>query len=208
MAQFEVPGTKMLLGRMLLSPLPERVYEQLTAYIRLLYYWNDRMNLTAVRNPETLVGLHIGECVRCAQRIPETASTVLDFGSGAGLPGIPIQIVRPELAVTLAESQNKKAAFLREVLRELELTNAAVSAKRVELLPANQTFDVVTLRAVDNMGQALQDAESRVGDRGCCMVLTSSAESPGVLARLPQLCWESDPIPGTRQRVLLTGRKF
>ena len=87
---------------------------------------------------------------------------MLDFGSGAGFPGIPIQIVRPELRVTLAESQKKKVHFLREVVRELGLTGASIHAGRVEEMPASAVFDLVTLRAVDKMGEAMQAAIPRI----------------------------------------------
>ena len=94
----------------------------------------------------------------------------MDLGSGAGLPGIPIQIARAELRVTLAESQKKKAAFLREVVRELDLGGASVYAGRVENMPSATVFDMVTLRAVDKMGEAMQAALPRIrpphGGRG------------------------------------------
>ena len=120
------------------------------------------MNLTAVRDPDVLVRLHLAECLRAAQRIPGGVETVLDFGSGAGIPGIPIQIACPELRVTLAESQKKKAAFLREVVRELGLGGASVHAGRVENMPLSTVFDMVTLRAVDKMGEAMQAAIPRI----------------------------------------------
>ncbi|MGB9145730.1 MAG: 16S rRNA (guanine(527)-N(7))-methyltransferase RsmG, partial [Acidobacteriaceae bacterium] len=85
---------------------------QLDAYLALLLRWNARMNLTAVRDPESILRRHFAESLFAAEHIPPGVATLLDFGSGAGFPGIPIAIARPEIAVTLAESQNKKAAFL------------------------------------------------------------------------------------------------
>ncbi len=191
----------------LLQALPDSAYTQLARYVRLLTRWNARMNLTAVRDPRVLVQLHVAECLRCAQLIPERLSSVLDFGSGAGLPGIPIQIARPELAVTLAESQKKKAAFLREAVRELDFPRTTVYSEPVENMPSEQKFDVVALRAVDRMDQALETAGLHLSPSGYCMVMTSEAEAERVQLRLAALRWESDRVPGTKQRVILIGAR-
>jgi 16S rRNA (guanine527-N7)-methyltransferase len=177
------------------------------------------MNLTAVRDPDVLVRLHLAECLRTAQRIPKNIETLLDFGSGAGLPGIPIQIIRPELRVTLADSQKKKAAFLREAVRELRLTGASIYAGRVEDMPVSSVFDLVALRAVDKMGEAMQVALPRIRlfqqfRQSWCMVLTSQSEVSTVVSSslnktgLKAIEWASpEPIPGTDQRVLLLGSR-
>lgn len=190
---------------MLLHSLPETAYEQLATYVQLLMRWNARMNLTAVRDPRLLVALHIGESLRCGQIIPAQAASVLDFGSGPGLPGIPIQIARPELRVMLAESQAKKAAFLREAVRELALSRACVHAGRVQALPPGEVFDVVVLRAVDRMGLALPEAAARICSGGACMVLTSEAQKAAVMAAMPALSWQEHRIPDTQGRLILHG---
>lgn len=195
-----------LVAPMLLQPMAGHVYQQLAAYVDLLYRWNSRMNLTAVREPEVLAGLHLGECLRAAQRIPAGVTTVLDFGSGAGLPGIPIQIARPELRVTLAESQTKKASFLRECLRTLELPTATVHRGRVEELPLSQVFDVVSLRAVDQMENALQSARIHIGST--CILLTSKDKEAEIRSAMPGFSWDTDPVPGTKQRLILVGTKL
>jgi 16S rRNA (guanine527-N7)-methyltransferase len=187
------------------AELPEPIYDQLEAYLRLLYRWNQRMNLTAVRDPREMAHPHLAECLRCACRVPGTARTLLDYGSGAGLPGIPIQMVRPDLAVTLAESQGKKAGFLREATRELGL-RAEVWHGRVEAMAPERRFDVVALRAVDKMQEALADAQHRLAPGGCCLVLTSEGEAAAVERAMTGMRWEMERIPATRQRVLLTGR--
>ncbi len=200
---------------MLLRPLAAAAYEQFAAYLNLLYRWNQRINLTAVRDPRQMAALHVGESVRCAQLLPEEARAVLDFGSGAGLPGIPIQIARPEMAVTLAESQIKKAAFLREAVRALNLAQTTVHAGRANELSNCSTwnnlkggFDVVTLRAVDRMDRALLDASHCLRTSGRLVVLTSRMEAKKVQEVLRGIQWdEVDAIPGTEQRVLLAGRK-
>ena len=83
-------------------------------YFSLLIRWNARVNLTSVRSQEGILSRHFMESIACARALPAEVSTLLDFGSGGGFPGIPIAICRPEIAVTLAESQGKKAAFLQE----------------------------------------------------------------------------------------------
>ncbi|MHB8302155.1 MAG: 16S rRNA (guanine(527)-N(7))-methyltransferase RsmG [Acidobacteriaceae bacterium] len=196
-----------LVRPMLLQPLPPLAYGQLALYMALLERWNRRMNLTAIRDPRELVQLHIGESLRCAQLLPPEVATVMDFGSGAGLPGVPIQIARPEIAVVLAESQKKKANFLREMVRSLHLS-ATVHAGRVEDMPQECAFDVVTLRAVDKMEAALLVALPRVAANGWAVVLTSLREAERVTAVLPDLAWgESHRVPGSNQRVVLMGHR-
>jgi 16S rRNA (guanine527-N7)-methyltransferase len=142
---------------------PDSLYGQLEEYLSLILKWNDRTNLTSVREPEAIVRRHFGESIFLALHLGATG-TLLDFGSGAGFPGIPIQLVRPEIAVTLAESQGKKAAFLREAVRTLGLATE-IYAGRVETMPGGRRFDVVTLRAVDRMEMALSEAGSRAISR-------------------------------------------
>ena len=122
--------------------------EKLSAYLDLLLKWNERTNLTAIRDAKEIVGRHFGESLYAARYVPAEALTLLDLGSGAGFPGLPIQLARPGMAVTLAESQNKKAAFLREAVRVLEVP-VSVHGGRAETLVGVDTFDVVTMRAVD-----------------------------------------------------------
>jgi 16S rRNA (guanine527-N7)-methyltransferase len=138
---------------------PAAILPQLSLYLDLLLKWNARTNLTAIRDPEEIVRRHFGESLFAARHIGECA-TLLDFGSGAGFPGLPIQLFRPDIAVTLAESQNKKATFLREAVRTLGLPTE-IWASRVESMPPGRQFDIVTLRAVDNMDAALAAATPR-----------------------------------------------
>jgi 16S rRNA (guanine527-N7)-methyltransferase len=153
--------------------LSDQVLEQLSVYLDLLRRWNAKTNLSAIREPEEIVTRHFGESLFAAQHLPK-AATLLDLGSGAGFPGLPIALVHPEVAVTLAESQNKKAAFLREAVRVLGL-KTEVWASRVEELPANRVFDVVTLRAVDNPGRALKLARERLAAGGTILHFCSGS---------------------------------
>jgi 16S rRNA (guanine527-N7)-methyltransferase len=155
----------------------------LSTYLDLLLRWNARTNLTAIREPEEIVRRHFGESLFAAAHLPE-CSMLLDLGSGAGFPGLPIQLARPGLQVTLAESQNKKASFLREAVRTLGLPTE-VWGDRVERMPAERRFDVVTLRAVDNPAVALELARGRLVPGGIIAHLTSSPAAGGSVILVP-----------------------
>lgn len=157
--------------------IPATLFPQLSAYLDLLLKWNARTNLTAIRDPEEIVRRHFGESLFAALHLAPQTPTLLDLGSGAGFPGLPIALLSPQIQVTLAESQNKKATFLREVVRSLGL-NTEVWANRAESLPAGRRFHTVTLRAVDNMAAAVAAAELRATHR--LLVLTSAAAAPAL----------------------------
>jgi len=165
-------------------PAPaEKLLEQLAIYLELLLKWNARTNLTSIREPEEMVRRHFGESLFMAAHLPE-CRTLLDLGSGAGFPGLPIQLARPALQVTLAESQHKKAAFLREVVRTLDLPTE-VWGDRAEHLPVDRYFDVVALRAVDRPDEALIVARWRLAAGGVLAHLTSVPASGGRTIALP-----------------------
>ena len=180
------------------TPPPKNLMPRLSTYLDLLLKWNARTNLTAIRDPEEIVGRHFGESLFAGQHLgTPLPETLLDLGSGAGFPGLPIALLHPEIPVTLAESQNKKATFLREVVRTLNLPNVEVWAARVESLPSDRQFHTVTLRAVDNMAAALTAAAPRTTHQ--LLLLTS---------RIPTLPTEFTPnppihIPNTQTSILL-----
>ena len=161
----------------------ETLLNQLSLYLDLLLKWNARTNLTALRVPQEIVGRHFGESLFTAIHIPYCV-TLLDLGSGAGFPGLPIQLAIPQLRVTLAESQLKKASFLREVVRTLGLSTE-VWAARAEQMPQERRFDVVTLRAVDNPVAALKIARSRLAAGGTIAHLAGLEGSVAEVIHLP-----------------------
>jgi 16S rRNA (guanine527-N7)-methyltransferase len=188
--------------------VPDELWERLAVYVELLQRWNQRINLTAVRNAAEFAHVHIAESLRSAQHLPPGILHLLDYGSGAGLPGIPIQLLRPEIAVTLAESQAKKASFLREAVRTLGLKQTEVYAGRVEALPPEQQWDAVSLRAVDKMALALTQAAVRIRPGGRCLVLTTEQQEAATRGLLPDFAWQAPlALPGSRQRVVLLGQK-
>ncbi len=175
------------------------VHAQLATYLELLLKWNGRTNLTAIREPEEIVRRHFGESLFAAQHLGP-CTTLLDFGSGAGFPGLPIHLLRPKIQVTLAESQGKKASFLREVIRTLNLPTE-VHSSRVEILPASRVFDITTLRAVDNMETALQEAAGRTTNR--LIILTTATGAPAQLLSSTFEPLDNRPIPESTEGILV-----
>jgi len=187
---------------------------QVSAYLDLLLRWNARINLTAVRDPEGMVTRHFGESFFAARQLlreqeagsrgQEAGVHAIDLGSGAGFPGLPLKIFAPALALTLIESSQKKAAFLKEVVRTIALTDVDVFAGRAEDFPS--AADLVTLRAVERYERALEAAARLVEPGGRLALLIGSTQA----ARTPQLlsafAWSAPiAIPQSSSRVLLIG---
>ena len=125
--------------------------ERLVAHLELVAKWNRVHNLTAVREPEQMVPLHLLDSLTLLPHLGP-GLTLIDVGTGAGFPGIPIAIARPDLQVTLLDSSHKKAAFLEQARAELKLANASVACERVEGYRPAQRFDVVVSRAFAELG--------------------------------------------------------
>jgi 16S rRNA (guanine527-N7)-methyltransferase len=170
---------------------------KLETYLNLLMKWNARTNLSAIRDPEQMILRHFGECLQCADALPAGIGTLLDFGSGAGFPGAVCALRRPEIAATLAESQNKKAAFLQELRRSLELTVTVHGVR----------FDAVTLRAVDKMAEACVAAKARVKPGGWLVLMTTREALASLAESLAGVAWRPPVLlAGTEQSVVALGR--
>ena len=184
--------------------LPMGAYDKFRAYLELLLRWNQRLSLTAVREPDQIIQRHFVECAFVAQRLPRDISDLLDYGSGAGMPGIPIAICRPEICVTLAEAHGKKASFLREALRVLTLEGEVYDG-RVESMPERQ-FDAVAMRAVEKMDLAIPLALQRV--KRYLVLLTTERSDLARGNAVPGLEWlKSISIPNTKHMVLEIARR-
>jgi 16S rRNA (guanine527-N7)-methyltransferase len=177
--------------------LSDPLIGQIFQYLDLLIRWNSRVSLTAIRRPDEMIERHFGESLftagHLASRLAPDAE-LLDYGSGPGFPGLPIQIALPNLRVTLAESQAKKVAFLREVIRTLSL-RAQVWSGRVEDMPPERRFDAITLRAVEKMETSLDAAVARLHHGGWVAALV------GIEIDLPGA--EEYAMPGSDRRRLL-----
>jgi 16S rRNA (guanine527-N7)-methyltransferase len=158
----------------------------------LLCRWNKVLNLTRIDRVEDAVERHYCESLFLATHLPETGS-VVDIGSGAGFPGFVVAVARPQCSVTLIESHQRKAVFLREASRCIpNLRVRAVRAERV-----NDSFDWLISRAVSYSD--LSDSVPRLAPN---VVLLSGAEEPP--ASWP-LAWQIEPLPSGRQRFLRIG---
>lgn len=125
--------------------------EKLLAYLELLGKWNRAYNLTAIRDPRCAVSHHVLDSLAVVAYLPP--GTLVDIGSGGGLPGIPIAIAQPERSVTLNDSNQKKIAFLRQVKIELGLGNVMLHGGRAEAWRPAKRFDVATSRAFAQLSQ-------------------------------------------------------
>ena len=121
----------------------------LLAYLALLTRWNATYNLTAIRDPDAMVTRHLLDSLALHPYVQPGA--LADLGTGPGLPGIPLAIAKPELQVTLVESNGKKARFLREAVRQLKLGNARVAETRAEALAEPGAYTQITARALDTL---------------------------------------------------------
>ena len=128
--------------------------EQFFDYMNLLIEWNEKINLTAITDPEEIILKHFIDSITILKELPDNAS-IVDVGTGAGFPGIPLSIVNPSLKITLVDSLNKRLIFLQEVINKLQLTNVDVIHARAEEFGQNkkyrEKFDVSTSRAVANL---------------------------------------------------------
>jgi 16S rRNA (guanine527-N7)-methyltransferase len=227
------PRIAELLQPFLSAPLNDYQLQNISTYIDILLRWNARINLTAIRQPEEIVSRHFGESLFAARHLfsppgvavhtaavprPPKPSTgfersgerqplhLIDVGSGAGFPGLPIKIYAPETRLTLIESNHKKATFLREVSRILTLTNVNVFAARAEDFQA--LGDIVTLRAVERFKDTLPAAARLVAPTGRLALLIGRAQINHLPELAPSHYW-SDPIPVplSESRVLVIGRR-
>lgn len=128
-------------------------------YVALLVKWNKTYNLTAVRDPERMIGLHILDSLAVLPALDKLpCGSLLDVGTGAGLPGIPLAIARPALRVTMLDVIEKKTTFVRQCIGELKLSNADVVTQRVEACSPPQPFDAVISRAFASIGDFIAGA--------------------------------------------------
>jgi 16S rRNA (guanine527-N7)-methyltransferase len=191
--------------------------QNISTYIDLLLRWNTRINLTAIRHPEEIVTRHFGESLFAARHLfharvmsgqlakpapnevegavlaeQRLAAHLIDVGSGAGFPGIPIKMWATHIHLTLIESTQKKATFLREIVRTLTLMDVDIFSDRAEAYH-HPPAEVVTLRAVERFDATLPTAARLVTPGGRLALLISEAQLAGAYALTPDFAWQ-DPL--------------
>jgi 16S rRNA (guanine527-N7)-methyltransferase len=185
---------------------PTELSAKISAYIGLLLKWNQKIALTTITDPEDIVKFHFGESLFMASRYNLEKSRLADVGSGAGFPGLPLALAVPTLAVTLIESNLKKAAFLAEVSRQLAIGNATIFSGRMEALnPSPAKFDFIAARALGQFDELRAWAEAELSDRGK-LVLWLGEDDAQELSGKPAWSWDAPIlIPGSKRRYVLAG---
>ena len=175
-------------------PLADAARTRLLDYVALIDKWNRVYNLTAVREPEKMLAHHVLDSLAVTPHV--SGSTLLDVGSGAGLPGIPLAIARPQLAVTLLDANHKKAAFLKQAAIELGLDNVDVVNARVEAWDAPRRYDVVISRAFSDLAEFAGLAAAHCAEGGVLAAM-KGVHPYEELAQLPASFGVSGVIPLT-----------
>ena len=155
----------------------------LLAYLALLARWNRAYNLTAIRDPRAMVRLHLLDSLAMHPFVRDVGA-LADLGSGAGLPGIPLAIAVPTLQVALVESSGKKARFLREAVRTLQLDNVRVAESRAEALDEPAAFDAITARALATLADILAVGAHLLAPSGRLLAM-KGARPDAEIAALP-----------------------
>jgi 16S rRNA (guanine527-N7)-methyltransferase len=182
---------------------------QIQQYIKILLLWNEKVNLTAIRDPLEILYRHICESMYAAEAVPLENGRLADVGSGGGFPGLPLKILRPHLRVFLVESNLKKATFLAEVVRELGLTDAQVLVRRYEELGEEVApLDYVCSRALGEYPTFLEWAGSeQIATKQ--VILWIGARDLPAIQKIRTWEWrEPIQVPHSLRRLLLVGRKF
>lgn len=188
--------------------LGDKQVASIQQYMRLLLVWNDKVNLTAIRDPLEILYRHFCESMFGGVAVPLLSGRLADVGSGAGFPGIPLRILRPELTVLLVESNIKKATFLAEVVRELNLRNVTVHVGRYEEM-ADQLapLDYVCSRALGEFKEFLTwSSAEKLSVKE--VVLWLGARDLDEIRGTENWEWQEPiPVPQSLRRVILVGSK-
>ena len=189
--------------------LSDALTEQLATFYALLSRWNQKINLTALDDPDEAIDRLILEPLLAARHVPAGASRLMDVGSGGGSPAIPLKLAVPRLALTMVEVKARKSAFLREAVRQLGIKDAEVETARIEELLAkpalHEAFDVLSMRAVRVEARTLHTLQAFLKTDGQ-LLLFRGPHGPAVPAVVvPPLEWvDTSPLVESLQSRLTT----
>ncbi|MBY0572139.1 MAG: 16S rRNA (guanine(527)-N(7))-methyltransferase RsmG [Undibacterium sp.] len=165
-------------------PFGDEKIAQMMAYLSLLIKWNSVYNLTAIRDPQEMVKQHLLDSLSAVHAFTE-AKSILDVGSGGGLPGIILAIVFPQIKVAMIDTVSKKTAFLTQVKAQLGLRNVTVHNARVESLQVTEKFDVITSRAFSELNNFINWSQHLLADGGRFLAMKGVAPDQEI-ERLPE----------------------
>jgi 16S rRNA (guanine527-N7)-methyltransferase len=194
-----------------MAAAPE-VRDALQGYLTLLSRWNEKINLTSLDDSDEAVDRLIIEPLVASRHVPPQATSAIDIGSGGGSPAIPLKIARPELRLWMVEPKARKAAFLREAVRQLHLEHTVVETSRYEALLAraemHEAIDVLTIRAVRVETRVLLGLQAFVRPDGLLFLFRGPSALEGLAALPPPLEWAATyPLVATLRSQLLVLRK-
>jgi 16S rRNA (guanine527-N7)-methyltransferase len=148
--------------------------EQLLDYLALMFKWNSVYNLTSLRDPMQMVTHHLLDSLAAVPAFAD-AKNVLDVGSGGGLPGIVLAVVRPDMKVSMIDTVHKKTAFLTQVKAQLGLANVSIHTMKVQELAVSDKFDVITSRAFADLSDFVNWSSHLLAERGSYIALKGTA---------------------------------
>jgi 16S rRNA (guanine527-N7)-methyltransferase len=180
-------------------------FDQIRTYIALLLKWNSTISLTAVTDPVEICRFHFGESTFAASAVPMREGRLADVGSGAGFPGLPLGMAVPAIELTLIESNARKAAFLSEVVRSLELDGVEVFRGRMEDHRPDRPYDWITARALGRHDDLLLWSRKSLTASGK-VVLWLGEDEANRVSQTPKWEWRFPIlVPGSKRRLLLVG---
>lgn len=178
--------------------------DQIRAYIALLLEWNRKISLTAVTDPAEIAKFHFGESLFAATVLEISDGRLADVGSGAGFPGIPLAMASPGVHATLIEANARKAAFLSEVVRKLQLPNVTVLRCRMEDARV-QPFDFVCARAVGKHASLIRWSLEKLTRSGRLVLFLSERDAQHIRQTAGWNWGSPIRVPGSLRRCILFG---
>jgi len=176
-----------------------------STYYQLVLKWNDQLHLTTLTHPLDFAHRHLFESIFAESHLLSGIRKIWDFGSGLGVPGIPIAILCPHLSVFLVEANKKKAIFLKEAIDDLQLINTAVLNQRFELIEGIEPQSCITVRAIEQMGRLMPKILA-VGEQCAQFLLFGGGETEFLILKIlpPNLRIQSYLIPFSQNRFLIS----